>query len=490
MPVASCRGYKGGKAIARREVRRAVDAAERRFERCWAQLLAIKRGTQRLAASLAEFQGNLASAIFDLSQLHAMLASESARRIKHKDAYRPAWFSRRMELLAEYQKVLVDAISIGRNLGDAFAWYFLQNDLELLRQHSREDTQPTMSTGIGGRGELEFARRVVRSGQHFVLHHCITNMLKLGDVTLIDVATLKAAGIGELKTHSPADGQLTITLLACASGIAPQTSPQQPVGKANRVEGLSAVAQARLDRQLKRMSDAVSAAAKKPDQAMSLETRLRLRHLDRLVRCARIDRMDYARAGGGLVLFSYRERPRPLFAQLSKGRLGAEVPTAPPGTERIAEYAQAVMLSDRQDNALFTGSLPYGWDGISHHLPGMTHVFWWPISARTLKSLIFQRVFVGTLYNPAWLFQALERKGFAVNADDPWSPVVTKQAGDVVMRMEGFSYYYRAIQRYLMEEDFVAEIAARTLPAAKDLGCASGRIDLMIYQRFGKPNQP
>src|SRR5207344_325451 len=54
--------------------------------------------------------------------------------------------------------------------------------------------------GIGGLGEIEFIRNNPTMGENVVLYHGITNLLRYGDVSLINVRTFDVAAIAELKT--------------------------------------------------------------------------------------------------------------------------------------------------------------------------------------------------------------------------------------------------------------------------------------------------
>src|SRR5215212_8145501 len=57
-------------------------------------------------------------------QSPAKLHQEKENTIANKGRVSPEWFTHRMKLLDGYQNVLKATISIGKQLGDAFAWLF------------------------------------------------------------------------------------------------------------------------------------------------------------------------------------------------------------------------------------------------------------------------------------------------------------------------------------------------------------------------------
>src|SRR5690606_30115274 len=95
-------------------------------------------------------------------------------------------------------------------------------------------------------------------GGCFLVHHCITSMLRLGDVTLIDLHGFKVAGIGELKSHSDQPGHVVVSMsiLAEGSGLDLRRSMSEPWPHAplsNVVDQLSNAAKDRLKRQMNRI---------------------------------------------------------------------------------------------------------------------------------------------------------------------------------------------------------------------------------------------
>jgi hypothetical protein len=52
----------------------------------------------------------------------------------------------------------------------------------------------------------------------------------------------------------------------------------------------------------------------------------------------------------------------------------------------------------------------------------MRPLFWWPLSTEVREAIIFKRMAVLTLYNPAFLIKALREAGFDVQFKKPTCP--------------------------------------------------------------------
>ena len=91
-------------------------------------------------------------------------------------------------------------IAIGRSLGDSFAWFFYHSERKHLEEHLKHERQLHMPPGIGGIGELEFLDKTRVIDNHLVIYHGTTTFLRIGDVSFLDMKTLRLTAIGELKT--------------------------------------------------------------------------------------------------------------------------------------------------------------------------------------------------------------------------------------------------------------------------------------------------
>jgi len=471
--------------ITKQQVNDTLNLAHDRFERCWGLLEKMKDGDleSKGGLSLFEFQPLLAEAIFDLSAIYREIAREKRQRIARKASHSPIWFRRRMALLGRQQKALNRAIDLGRALGDGFAWPFYRTEQKHLREHLALQRPMHMPPGIGGAGELHFIKNVQKLEDKFILYHGITSMLRLGDVSLIDLKDNKLAGIGELKSSSSKPGALDISLIVTGSWIPEDIAakPQEESNEPRPDNPLQPKARDRLRRQLKRVEAALVKREKEPDKRIATRSDNHFDFLNDLLCNLEHGRCVFRQASKSLILGAYRV-PNAVsgrkFTEHSTGQLS--------GLENIGDLTKRILIPEREDNSLIIGSLIYTPDGKSHHLPGMYHPLWWPLSLGALRDLLLQDVIVTTVFNPAHLKSELETLGFEVagNRLEDWK--ITKRKGKAVVDLKGIRFYAQMIQQYLFAEDAIIEIIKQSLPDI-DVETKTSRmkIDIYIEQHFG-----
>ncbi len=483
--------------ISCKQVDAALNRAEENLRRCWHLLVAFRKGKSNASDvhPVIELEPLLVEELFRLSKLHHALASEKRRRVEAKAHYSRAWFNRRMAFLDRQQTRIEEAIGVGRAIGNAFAWFFYQNDRELLGKHLAEPLTKTMSAGIGGIGEREFAKNARMLGSWMVLHHCVTDMLRIGDVSLINLKTLRVAGLGELKSHEYTPGKVTVSVTVL--GDRPDVSLKAAVAPVDRTidagrdvtSQLSPAAAARLDRQLNKIQVSQAASRRTPDSLVSLITDNQMKTFEAFLQDTRKQTVSYAQTGASQTFFSWRFRKVRWARRISGAKPGTKpAPAVKERFKKLPDFVLKTMNPQRKDNALILESFFYDRTGRFELMSGMTHPFWWPIDSTLLEQVLFKDVMVFSVFNPAWLYKKFEEEGFTVEAKDIHHPRVSKSDGNMVISLEGIPFYYRAIQRYLMDEAAVIKMwqAVAKDPRFSPSG-AYHRIDMNIQQKFGKP---
>ena len=480
--------------VTRKQVDAAIDLAETHFERCWRTLVAMKTAkiSTQTRDSIHSFQPRLATTLFDLSRQYVALGKERQRRVDRKSAYSATWFKKRMAFLSKEQERLLGALRIGRSIGDAFAFFFYQNDVQFLAQHTQVEAVEVMSTGVGGRGELEAAKNMQMMGPYLVLHHCITSMLRVGDLSFIDLNAFKVAGLGEIKSHSQGPGQVTVSVSALCEGNIDDFMAAHPLARDASSEvpsvKLSPAAEDRLQRQMDRIQESHVSARKKPDKLINLRMENRMKVLAELLGQAKPGQMSCLRAGKGQVLFAYRPAKSTLSKRLRSAAARTSGRSNIRGMDELVETAAQLVLPERSDNAMLMNYFFYGRDGSFRYLQGMTHPFWWPLPVKLLRQVIFREVMAGSAYNPAILFSLLEEAGFEVDATEPFDPKVFRRVGDAMFTVAGMRFYLTAIQGYLMDEAAIVDALVAVYEVTmKDPDRLDKRISINLHQRFGEP---
>jgi hypothetical protein len=107
-----------------------------------------------------------------------------------------------MAKLNGYTKAIEEALAIGRALGDGFAWLFYERDPDLIREHFKRQRQKLLPPGVGGMGESVALKKLQGLGGQLLIYHGTTTFLRMGDISFIDLKTMRVASVGEIKTRS------------------------------------------------------------------------------------------------------------------------------------------------------------------------------------------------------------------------------------------------------------------------------------------------
>lgn len=471
------------------QIEQLVNRAEATFVDCWGLISSMKMGKlqEYPLASLTDFQPMLATTIFELCRLYRVIEQEKIDRVRHKKSYSKKWFRARMYFLSKQQDVLNKTISVGKGIGDAFVWFFYQRDRHYLAEHLALQTQHHTPPGIGGAGELEFIKNIQKLQGYFILYHGNTNILRLGDLTLIDLATFRVAGIGELKSRSLELGKLNITLLISGPNLNidilenDTSKPRHAKGVGEVAGTLTASGQDRLNRQIKRISNSFKKLGGMPDKKVKLEIDGQIDSLAKFITGLKPGRFSFQQFGKSLLLVGYKEPNKSLYKKLSTTD-PAHFATRLSGIEASA---LKLISNDRNDNSLVIDSFFYDKNGNSRHIPGMTHFVWWPLAQEAAKSVVFQDVMIFTIFNPVHFMAALEAAGFTVEETGKLNWQICKTCDGHKLAVDGMNYYLAMIQHYLFSED---EIVAFIRDSAELIGNSSSgkpqRVELLIEQKF------
>ncbi|MCR6479677.1 hypothetical protein NU688_26210 [Variovorax sp. ZS18.2.2] len=479
--------------INKSEIKDAVDSAEIAYLECWDFLIKIKEGNifDAKPVSIQTFQPRLGEALARLSSLHREIEKEKEKSILRNRLRKTKQSVVRLRFLAKQQMVLAQAISVGKTIGDGFAWFFYREDRQYLAKHLTEQEQLHVPSGIGGFAELEFMRSVPSIAGYFCLYHSITSILRLGDVTLVDLKELRVAAIGEIKSGIPRDGKLVVSLYISTpkfvaqdfeANIRPSAEP-----KTDDIvrEGLSQRAKDRLGRQMERISASYTQLRSTPDGHLAFEMDGHIDLLEQVVITTMRRGSSLERVGGGLLVFGLRQSHASLYKRLSS----RTIPSLNKKLAGIEAQVTELLVGNRTDNSLTVATAIYDSDGRTHHKPGMTHPIWWPMSMINLQRLVFAEVSVFTIFNPAPLMATLETEGFQVEEIAERHFRVTKEIDGYRFVAEGMSHYFEMIQHYFMSEGSVVNLlkeADAEIKRQRKGHSTPQRIDLLIEQRFGK----
>jgi hypothetical protein len=166
-----------------------------------------------------------------------------------------------------------------RRLGDAFAWVVLGGDGKLLEPLSRNNRTAIARENHGSRGMILAARYLASQGQGFPLLHDITDLLRIGDITLVRVGdnserTLNTVEVKtrahlkrRLDTQDLAEYEYHIEILSAGlfNGAKDDILTPESTELVQNVSAPARPIDKRLGRQAKRMSTALLHQASQPN---------------------------------------------------------------------------------------------------------------------------------------------------------------------------------------------------------------------------------
>lgn len=452
--------------ISKSSVTEAIHAAQLEFEWAWNVVRQLKHFDlegKDFGKDFLSFQPRMFETIVHLEAFRRSIRTERKRLRRDAKRYRPVWLKRRYAALDRYETALTSNLAIGRAIGDGFAWWFYEKDRRLIDQHLQHPKQADIPTGIGGLGERLLVKGIPSLGGKIAIYHGTTTFLRIGDVSFVDVSSRRVHLIAELKTKkiSEIEYRLMLNLVTGSAEVIsefaapPGAAPPPP---APEEEPLRDVMRERLEVQMRRMGNAVREARdRKPNARFGKPGEFYFEQLADVVRHATSHKFNYVTAGSALVLGALRRgRGRSYASDISSNKRDVT-----PLISSSPEWAMKVLLPDRADNALIIGTPGFG-DELTVASAGLP-VSWWPMDWDSLSDILFGRVMLLSLYNPAPLRAALENLGFT---SDPGGSSVSRTMGKRVLKVEAIRHFDRLTAEMFMSTESVVEMIKTSVDAA------------------------
>ena len=448
-------------------VKRVISSAEKSLKGCWAKLILFQNrevSKKEQFEALISFQPELLSTLVELESYYNEVC-EMERNLTAKKAIVQGIYKDEMERIARYKKLLDAIIDVGKSLGDAFAWLFYLNNRNLLKKHYEHQFVPRLPTRIGGKGEVEFIRNCQMFGHYFVLSHSITTFLREGDMSLIGPGSHQVAAIGELKTEKISETELATSIYFLGGrklpkNMLPKISKKPQTGSDSK-ETWDANFVERLKKQIGTMKKFFekSKPVKIPEK---LKMSLAPAKLERLFNKSSADDWGHVQVGRGLFLIGIKFEDCSWADQVTKGPPN-EGAAYKQNLNRVKLQAREIVNNNLPDNGLIIGSMFYPGEGRYELGLKMRPLFWWPLSAEVREAIIFKRMWIMTLYNPAFLIKALRESGFDVLFKKSGGLQVSKKFGAGHMHIVGVSYLYEMIQTHLFSEETIVTMLKKSV---------------------------
>jgi hypothetical protein len=467
-----------------KQVRATLVSAEKEFRTCCETVLLMKHYSQKepIGSLILDFQPRLCSTLWKLERLYQKLCSEKDKIVRWSNSESQQRVLR-LRAIGRAQRIVESAIGVGKTLGDAFAWFFYRNDLELLQEHLKQPRQIHLPPGIGGIGELEFVRNVKHISGCMVLYHGTTSILRIGDFSLIDLTQLKVKSLGELKSTETAPSTVRIQLFMTGPDLLQRRSsdalkPSKPIEPP-----LPSRLRDRLVRQIRRMAMAFERPTPEPADEISQTLDGHYGDVNRLVAKARCGEFTCAQAGPSMLVVLYKGFAHTLFSRLD--------PDANEGwqgnLDSLPQEAVSIVKPGSTRNAVHIGSVLYAGDPVAPLLLGAQPLLWSPLHDEVLRQILFQEVVIFTLYNPAFLLDKLSEHGWEIIGEKPSELALRKtdKAGRY-LRFEQLQYFLRLRTEYLFTDNDIEALIRESLEVAEHANVEVGtKITFQFQQMFG-----
>lgn len=388
--------------ISKTDIKNLIDGTENRYQECWDTLSVLKQAenlaSEEFRNAMLDFQPTLARTLYELSEMYKALHQEKRSTIDKKGRLSPKWFKHRLALIAGYQRVIETVLSLGKCLGDAFAWLFYDEERKYLTEHYNHQEQLYAPPGIGGLGELKFIENHRIINGHLVLYHGITTFLRIGDISLIDIGNQSVAAIGELKTTQVSENELNITVQMVGPSREGVTSFAS-VEKKRKVTDDNSLPpdlpqniRAKLDKQTSSMGESFSLPD--PDLGMDLESEFQLHELNALCKELKRSAFTFRKVGDGHLIFGMRIARRSLASKL----MGSYKTNWTEKLDGLEEEVQHIIRKESDDNELWLNPLYSSERGLSPTV-GTVPLFWWPLDLDVIKAILFNGVLLFSAYS-------------------------------------------------------------------------------------------
>lgn len=463
------------------ELKKLLARVEKKYQQCWKILSSLKGGFDKTFIS---FQGILCEALIDLSKGYRTIHQTRQDLIKRKNSFSTKWFIQRQKTLSRRQKELINAIGIGRAMGDAFVWPFFMNNRELLQKHAKHQYSVHMPPGMGGIGEMMFIKNTFAFEGYLVLYHGITTILRIGDITLIDLKKFKVAGIGELKT-TPFKNKLKIDILINLSDkkLPTEISKVKIYKKNETLNDFPPAMKERLKRQLTKINDTLH-KKKKRKLNIHLDKILKFyyKELNTLLNKSKINKFTFSQLSNGLLCVVYKQKTRSLYSTVTKQsekKYDTQLCELIPRTKKL-------LHKNSKFNRIQISPLLYTRDGLPYFMPGAKPIFWWNIDIELIQSIYFQKYLILTIFNPAHLLDEIKNQGYSIieKSGKKLDFKLELKNQKVSMEYHNFSFYIDLITQSLIKESGIVDFIKYSLDKTRDVADKQKvtKVEFMIHQ--------
>lgn len=468
-------------SISANEVRLVIEKADKALNNCFDMLVDFRYGRDNASDAVYNFQPQLAECLSALMEFYQKLHREKDELIKLKTSLNSMEFTELISTNAKYSQAVKTVIEIGKNLGDAYAWFFYKDNRDELERQFEHDPTGLYVSGIGGKGELEFIKRNKNFDGFYVLYHGITTMLRVGDFSLFDPSH-GIIGVGELKTREIDNGlQVSGTITSKTKINVPNSTINQKKSIAEQIVDLKKE-YPRIEKQLQEQEKLLDILT--PDKSLTQYSSYDYDILAGLTPQTPV----VSNSDKSLLLVAVWSQDTSLFDVLIESEMVDSLPESF-ALDAVGEQAKSLIDPTIPHNMFFLGPMDTRVNILS--IP----IMWWKIDESLCRDIYFHRVHVMTIFNPAKLLNYYIQDGFTVSTADRLDKFVVNKTvsidgNNVDVSLGHFNSICYLISNSLMKTKDVFEGTRLICQEILNRGYQEAtKVDIRFRLcNFGKPN--
>lgn len=391
-------------------------------------MLNLKSGENIEEREFINFQVKLAESLYNAMSLYREISQKEQQYIEKKESIDKTDFLEKMKKWKKQKLEIKETISIGKSIGDSFAYIFYRDSIEELEKHYKHPDNGLFVSGIGGRGEIEFIKANSTIDGYLVVYHAITNMLRIGDFSVCSLDG-KVMGIGEIKSEYINEKNM----LASSVYMSSRVKLRIDTVEGEKICGNSS--KEKIQKQLKNQDDLLISNF---GDIMKDERKMKAQHFLIETACNNEEGVAYNEKVNTLIIAVKEEEYYAVenFDEILGGKLDNIV------NKLITESSYNNIRMEQIGK---------------EYRPYRKPIIWWDINDDIIMDILFNKKVIFSIVNFAAYYDYLLERGFQIEFKEN-EIVVGKKCGEYNIKLEGFEMIEDLITHELYVQEDIAEM--------------------------------
>ncbi len=417
-------------------------------------MLNLKRGANLEEYEFINFQTNLAECLYNAMSVYREISQKEREYIEMKESLDKEDFLEKMQKWKNQKLEIKEVISIGKSIGDSFAYIFYRDSIEELEKHYKHPDNGLFVSGIGGRGEIEFIKENPTIDGYLVVYHSITNMLRIGDFSVCSLDG-KVIGTGEIKSEYINDKRVLASSVYMSSKVKLKIDAEE----GEEIYGNST--KEKIQKQLKNQDDLLLS-----DSGDIMKDKRKMNEQHFLIDAACNNEKGIA----------YNEEINTLIVAIKKEEYYASENFDDILGEKIDNIVKK-MIKDSPYNNIRMEQIG------KEYKPYRQPIIWWNISDDIILDILFDKRAIFSVVNFATYYERLTEMGFQIEFKKN-EIVVGKKCGEYIAKLEGFEMIEDLITHELYTQEDIAEMVSYIVENSHNQSDGDAIVRVSIKRNF------